>query len=323
MFPAKAQRRKVLFKYETFFAPLRLDGIIRQNLILLAAAFLVALLIPDSARADLNQKQARKVIQTMTGWSLPNSAVRVRSVKWSGAESIEVSAEMELVFRLTLRDGRWRLREIRVGQDRWERLDLIAQAVQAELPSDLCDGPSELARLSSELTTKHARCLVAALFGIALPSDQVRIKEISPFGLSIGSESAALVVTLVQVDFRLARDAKGWHVAELKSGARDWANVTAVPSKIDQLKRSAATDDLSLIASALDKFRRERGYFVVSDKESVLIDHLSPKYLARVIRVDPWQRPYEYEGQQDHYSLRSLGPDGKPNTPDDVVVSGP
>jgi hypothetical protein len=312
MFPAKAQRRKVLFKCETFFAPLRLCGII-----------LLALITPASTRADLNQKQARKVIQTMAGWSLPNSAVRVRSVKASGAESAEVSAEMELVFRLTLRDGRWRLREIRVGQDRWERLDLIAQALQAELPSDRCDGPSELARLSSELTTKYARCLVAALFSIALPSDEVRIKEISPFGLSIGSESAALVVALVQVDFRLAGDAKGWHVAGLKSGARDWVNVTGVPSRIDQLKRSAATDDLRLIATALDKFRRERGYFVVSDKESVLIDHLSPKYLTRVIRVDPWQRPYEYEGQQDHYSLRSVGPDGKPNTPDDIVVSGP
>jgi hypothetical protein len=132
-----------------------------------------------------------------------------------------------------------------------------------------------------------------------------------------------LVVALVQVDFRLARDARSWHVAELKSGARNWVNVANVPSRLDQLKRSTATDDLSLIASALDKFRRERGHFVVSDKESVLIDHLSPKYLVRVIRVDPWHRPYQYDGQQDHYSLRSLGPDGKPNTSDDIVVSGP
>lgn len=78
-----------------------------------------------------------------------------------------------------------------------------------------------------------------------------------------------------------------------------------------------------MIAKALGDYRRDRGYFVVADKESVLIDHLSPKYLIRVIRVDPWHRPYQYDGQQAHYSLRSLGPDGKPNTPDDIVVSGP
>jgi Type II secretion system (T2SS), protein G len=279
------------------------------------AFFLFLIVSPIQASADLSQKQARKVIQTIGGWSLPKDSVRVRSV-----DGAQVSAELELVFRLTLRDGHWQLREIRTGQDRWERLDLIAQALQTELPPDRCDGP---ARLASELTTKHARCLVAGLFGIALPSDEVRIKEISPFGLSIGSESAALVVALVQVDFRLALDAQGWHVAELKTGARDWVNIAGVPARIDQLKRTAATDELAQIASALDKFRRDRGYFVVADKESVLIDHLSPKYLNRVIRVDPWHRPYQYEGQQDHYSLRSVGPDGKPNTPDDIVVSEP
>ena len=287
--------------------------------------FALALVSPISARADLSQKQARKVIQTVAGWSLPGDSVRVRSVKSNTAETAEVSAEIETVFRLTLREGRWRLSEIRTGQDRWERLEVLARAAKAELPSGECDAPSQFARTSaaSELTTKRARCLVATLFGVTLPSDDVRIKEISPFGLSLGSESTALVVAFVQVNFRLARAPHGWHVAEFKSGTRDWANVADVSTAIDQLKRSAASEELSIVAKALADFRRERGYFVIADNESVLIDHLSPKYLTRVIRVDPWQRPYQYEGQQDHYSLRSLGPDGKPNTPDDIVVSGP
>jgi len=119
------------------------------------------------------------------------------------------------------------------------------------------------------------------------------------------------------------RDAKAWRVSEFKSGNRDWANIMALTAAMDQIKRTAASEDLSTIVKALTDFRRERGSFVVSDKESVLIDHLSPRYLARVIRVDPWHRPYQYDGQQDHYSLRSVGPDGKPNTSDDIVVSGP
>ena len=204
-------------------------------------------------------------------------------------------------------------------------MDVIARAAKVELPAGECDTPSQFARTRSitELTNKRARCLIAQLLGVALPSDDVRIKEISPFGLSLGSESSSLVVALVQADFRLARGAKGWQVTEVKTGTRDWVNISDVPSSIDQIKRSAATDELSTIAKALSEFRRDRGSFVVSDKESVLIDHLSPRYLVRVIRVDPWHRPYHYEGQQDRYSLRSLGPDGKPNTPDDIVVSGP
>ena len=271
------------------------------------------------ARADLSQKQARKAIQTMGGWSLPSDSIRIRSVN-SSAEGAEVSAEIEAVFRLRLFEEHWQLQEIRTAPDRWERLQVIARAANVATPLVDCDTPVQIA---TKLTTKRARCLVAALFGVTLPSDDVRIKEISPFGLSIGKESAALVTALVRADFRLAQDAKAWRVTAFKSGTRDWFNVSNLPLAIDQVKRSFANDDLSTIAKALGDYRRDRGYFVVADKESVLIDHLSPKYLIRVIRVDPWHRPYQYDGQHDHYSLRSLGPDGKPNTPDDIIISGP
>ena len=286
---------------------------------------LLAVVVAVPVRADLSQKQARKVIQTMAGWSLPGDGVHIRSVNSSSAESAEVTADIEAVFRLRLFEGHWQLQEIRIAPDRWERLAIIARAARVELSEAECDGPLPLPRskLSTQLTTKRARCVVAALLGVTLPSDDVRIKEISPFGLSIGSESAALVTALVHADFRLARSAGTWTVTEFKSGRRDWANVSELPLAIDQIKRSTANDELSIIAKALGDYRRDRGSFVVADKESVLIDHLSPKYLIRIIRVDPWHRPYQYDGQQDHYSLRSLGPDGKPNTPDDVVVSGP
>lgn len=291
----------------------------------LLLAFVFLIFNPTHARADLSKNQARKLIQTMAGWSLPGSAVRIASVNSSGAESAEVSAEIQSIFRLTLNDGNWQLSEIRTGPDRWERLDVIARAAKVELPVRECDAPSQFVRnrSGSELTNKRARCLVASLLGVQLPSDDVRIKDISPFGLSIGPESSTLVTALIRADFRFARGESGWRLVQFKSGDRDWVNVTDVPASMDQVKSSTASEELSTIAKALSDFRRDRGSFVVSDKESVLIDHLSPRYLTRVIRVDPWHRPYHYEGQQNSYSLRSLGPDGKPNTPDDIVVSGP
>lgn len=293
----------------------------RRDVIFLTAALVLALFLPARAQADLSQKEARKAIQTMGGWSLPNDAVRIRSVNANN----EASAEIEAVFRLRLRDAQWQLRELRTGPDRWERLELVAQAVNSELPVRVCDAPSQFARAeyANELTAKRARCLVADILGIALPSDDVRIKQVSVFGLSLGSESSALVVALIRADFRLVQVAKGWQVTGFKSGNREWSDVSGLPAAMDQLKRTAATDELSTLAKALGEFRRDRGSFVISDKESVLIDHLSPRYLIRVIRVDPWHRPYQYDGQADHYSLRSVGPDGKPNTPDDIVISGP
>jgi type II secretion system (T2SS) protein G len=279
-------------------------------------------LTTGEARADLSSSQARKAIQSMAGISLPSSSVRVSRVS-SATEGGEATAELALVFRATQHEGRWRLSEVRTGQDRWERLDVIAKAMNVELANDRCDAPSEFAKTAdaSALTTKRARCLVAGLFGISIPSDAVRIREVSPFGFSLGSSDAsALISSLVQLDFRLVRENRGWTVASVRSGDRDWMDVRGIAAAVDQSKRSLANDELSLIAEALDKYRSDRGYYVVSDKESVLIDHLSPRYLTRVIRVDPWHRPYQYEGQQTQYSLRSLGPDGKPNTGDDIVV---
>ena len=285
-----------------------------------------ALLFTIEARADLSSSQARKAIQTMAGISLPSDSVRVQQVRTTSAESAEATAQLQLVFRLTQHEGLWRLTEVRTAPDRWERLDFIALAAHLEFSGDDCDAPSEFARTAdtADLTTKRARCLVAALVAVALPSDAVRIREVSPFGFSFGSSDAsALITALVQMDFRFVRDRERWQVAAAKSGSRDWIDVRGISAAIDQFKRSTATSELSLIAEALDKYRRERGFYVVSDKESVLIDHLSPRYLTAVIRLDPWFRPYQYEGQQTHYSLRSLGPDGKPNTGDDVVISSP
>lgn len=260
----------------------------------------------------------------MFGASLPGGAVHVQQVR-SGEGATEVSAEIEAVFRAKATDGRWRLSEIRTGSDDWERLDLIAQALQVKLPSAGCDATRQFVRDPNAfaMTTKRARCLVAELLGVTLPSDQVRVKEVSALDLPLGTESSAVIESWIQVDLRLARDTHGWRVAEFKSGNRDWTNLDTFAAAFNEAKRANATSDLTTIATALKDFRRERGSFVVSDKESVLIDHLSPQYLTRVIRVDPWNRPYQYDGEQDRFSLRSLGPDGKPNTPDDIVVSGP
>src|ERR1044072_6714624 len=180
----------------------------------LIIVILLAIVAPASVRADISRSQARKAVQTMGGWSLPGSAVRLQ-IRTNSAESAEVSAEIESVCRLRLFEGHWQLREIRTAPDRWERLEVIARAAKVELPSGECDELPIFShgRLATALTTKRARCLIAALSGVDLPSDDVRIKEISPFGLSIGSESSALVTAVVRVDFRLANAGGNWRGA--------------------------------------------------------------------------------------------------------------
>ena len=169
---------------------------------------------------------------------------------------------------------------------------------------------------AGDLTAKEARRLIAHMAGIQLPSDAVRIKDVSSLG------NSATVTAQVETAFRFDKDSNGkWRVVEIRTGDRRWEDVDTLLKALNAEKAARARAELDSIATALDSFRRERGGYPEAKTESALIDHLNPRYLARVIRIDPWHRPYEYEGTRTSFVLRSLGPDEKSNTADDVTVS--
>lgn len=283
---------------------------------------LFLLLVPTTAQADLSSKQARSLIAKTAGMSLPSSSVRVQKPVMVNANTAEASAELDLVFRFVADASGWHIAEVRTGQDHWEEIQIITRGA-AELTNSTCNDSGGFPKPTGDLTVKRARCLVAELFGIVLPSDDVRINSISGLGLPLSTEPSAVALTKVKLAVRFAKDASGWHTTAFKSGSRDWITVDSVPDPVNAAKVSRARDDMKAIAMALESFRRDRGSFVVSDKHPALIDHLSPRYMTRVIRLDPWHNPYTYEGERDRFTLRSAGPDGKQNTTDDVVLSVP
>jgi len=169
---------------------------------------------------------------------------------------------------------------------------------------------------AGDLTPKEARQLIARMAGIQLPSDAVRVKEVSAMG------NSATVVAQVETAFRFEKGSDGkWRVAEIRTGDRRWEEVDMLVKALNAEKTSRARAELESIATALESFHRERGFYLESKSEAALVDSLNPRYLKSVIRVDPWHQPYEYEGSRASFVLRSAGPDGKSNTGDDVVVA--
>src|ERR1700730_10777093 len=138
------------------------------------ALLLLLVLIATQARAELSQKQARKVITRMAGLTLPNKAVHVGQLRVISPAVVETSAEIEMAFRFTQnKQGYWRVSELRAGQDRWDDLELVARAMRFDLPTDNCDAPDLFARApraNIDPSFKRARCLIANLFGVTLPS---------------------------------------------------------------------------------------------------------------------------------------------------------
>lgn len=277
-------------------------------------------------RADLNAKQARKAITRMAGFELTNGAVKVKAVSATGPTTAEATALVRSVFRFE-KDalGVWRVAEIRTAPDKWEAVDLVARVLNAGISREECTAPDPPIRGTViEPSVKRVRCLLGSLLGIQMPSDAVRIQEVAPFAIPLASQPSTTVIAWIQIDARLVNVGKSdWQVSELRTGNRGWVKLEAVLAGLNEMKRETARVELATIAQALEKFRSERGSYLVADKHSVAIDHLSPRYLPRVIRVDPWNQPYSYHGQRDRFTLSSNGPDRKDATADDIVVSSP
>lgn len=286
---------------------------------------LFAFVVPG-ARADLSPKQARKLITRMPGFELTSGAIRIKSISATSAGAAEVSAEIRTVFKFAKdKQGSWHVAEIRTRPDQWEDLTLLAMSLGGSVAPGECNAPDPPFKgaLAIDPSVKRARCLLGALLAVEVPSDAVRIQEVAPLPIPLAAQPSATVVAWIRVDTRLISGTKGWEVAEVRTGNREWVKLQPLIAALNEKKERKARTDLEAIAQALEQFRGERGFYVVSENHSVVIDYLSPHYLSQIIRVDPWHQPYKYEGQRDHFTLSSSGPDGKDNTADDIKLASP
>jgi hypothetical protein len=172
-----------------------------------------------------------------------------------------------------------------------------------------------VAAFARELGAREARERIAAALGFDKP-DAVRIKNISP-----GMGGEAIVEAQFDASFRFAQGKDGnWNVVEVRTGDRKWESLELIQTAVRKEKELRTTADMRTLVTALEAFRRERGFYVEADTNSALVDNLSPRYLSAIIRLDAWSHEFEYKGSATGYRLASLGPDGKPRTGDEIVI---
>src|SRR5260370_42679398 len=99
-------------------------------------------------------------------------------------------------------------------------------------------------RAAGDLTPREARKLMASMAGIELPSDAVRVKEISTAG------NSAIVVARVETAFRLVKgDKDKWRVAEIRTGDRRWEDLDTLMKALNVEKTARARAELESIAT--------------------------------------------------------------------------
>jgi hypothetical protein len=317
----------------------------------------VAHAFQKKVKGALREKDARRAISTTNGVELPTSAVRVTSID-STATSAEVVAGIKTAFRFRRsgegKQSKWVVVEVRTGERRWDDLELILHALNVVArPAILTD----LETLAAELEARQLRerkknddsknanddngeqQQKTRRADVEGQSDEKQSKNESKDGESEAAAnelrrgalvaksfsallSSATLEAEVDAGFRLVKETGSkWRVVEMRIGDSEWRSVDALVAAANADKNARARADMEVLRAALEAFRRERGFYVVAEDHAALVDHLSPRYLPRIIRFDPWHRPYKYTGTRERYVLRSDGADGKEGTADDVAYT--
>jgi plasmid stabilization system protein ParE len=295
----------------------------------LTLAVLFCLLAPpafaqERPKPALKQGDARKAIAATPGFGLRTGAVKILEIGPAGSSPVSVTAEVTEAFRLAwvederapqaggvFKAKRWRAVEFRTGDRAWEEFDTLAGAAGAERV--------EAARRAVEELVTEFDARVRESKGKSvepLTRGPLTIKQLSAMS------SSAVAEVVVTATFHLSKDARGrWAVSEVVFGGEAVGGLDSLWRNADARKAELARKELAALRDALEAFRAERGFYVEARDSVVLLDHLSPRYLKHVIRIDPWRNPYRYEGTTASYTLASDGPDGKPDTADDVTLA--
>lgn len=276
----------------------------------------------------LKEKAARDVILASPGFALNKGAVKVREVSPAGAEPVTVLAEVTEAFRFArvederapqdagvFKQKRWRAVEFRTGDRSWEQFDFLNAPLGAERVEAARRALEELiTEFEARRRKDEKKDEKEAEGNEPLTRGPLTMKQLSPMG------SSAVAEVAVEATFRLARDARGkWRVSEVFIGGESLGDAAAALRSVDAQKAERARAEMRDAAAALESFRRERGFYVVAEDAAALMDHLSPRHIKSIVRIDPWHRPYRYAGTREQFTLSSDGPDGKPGTADDVT----
>lgn len=330
-------------------------GRVSLSFVFVLSVFVVVGSAQKRPKPALKESDARRAVAEAPGFALRTSAVKVREIGPAGSMPVNVTAGVTVAFRLVrvedervpqtggaFKVKRWRAAEFRTGDRSWEEFDLVADSVGVER--------LEAARRALEalVTEFEAQQLAAARADavVVVPAisvegdgkDKNRVKKkdgaetkaaepltrgpLTIKQLSLMGSSAVAEVE-VAANFILSKDARGkWRATSLEVGGETVRDFEALWRKVNERKVGRAREDLVEMREALEAFRRERGFYVVGEDSVVLLDHLSPRYAKRIIRLDPWHNPYRYAGTQASYTLASDGPDGKRHTADDVTLIG-
>lgn len=84
------------------------------------------------AAGGLTAKHARELIRKLGGANLKPEQVRIKTISSGVGGNAIVEAQIETAVRFKQEKGEWRVADIRLGDQHWESVELVTEAIRRE-----------------------------------------------------------------------------------------------------------------------------------------------------------------------------------------------
>jgi Type II secretion system (T2SS), protein G len=116
------------------------------------------------ANSGLSAKQARELLRRLGGAELKADQVRIKTVSNGLNGNAIVEAQIETAIRFKQEKNEWGIAEIRFGDNHWESVELITEAVRREKTRRTELQMQQLVTAIENYKTEHGSYIVAETF---------------------------------------------------------------------------------------------------------------------------------------------------------------
>ncbi|MEE8348834.1 MAG: type II secretion system protein GspG [Acidobacteriota bacterium] len=159
------------------------------------------------------------------------------------------------------------------------------------------------------------RTQVRTFDGASLDENQVEVTNLRELG---DHATAEIQIT---TGVKLVKKDGKWLIEEFRIGDRRWEKAEHILALINEKRTTTTLDQMDLISEGIERYARlNQRIPQVFDSEE-LATLLFPRFQSQFTPTDGWANPFSYQPRGEReYELRSLGPDGRFGTPDDLIA---
>jgi hypothetical protein len=165
---------------------------------------------------------------------------------------------------------------------------------------------------------RQIRDQVRTFDGASLDQEQVEVTNVQEMG------DHATAEVQITTGVKMIKENGKWVIEEFRIGDRRWEKAEHLLALIDEKRTATTLQQINSITVGIERYENlNRQIPQVSDFEE-LAAILFPRFQSRFTPTDGWNHPFWYrpKGAQE-YELRSLGPDGRFGTSDDLIANFP